>query len=235
MQEHLSMQQRLVKVAIPLQRAGAKICNQILTNAGMCVYDVELSKAEGVNASADGKKINVTISMMRFIRSDDELAVVIGHELAHNIMGHVAAQTQNAYMGSVVGMMVDTLAASQGIKTHSLFAKNGALQGKQAYSVAFEKEADYVGLYITAIAGYNIEVAPDFWRRMSIKNPEAIVVSSTHPTNPERTVMLEKTIAEIERKEKQQLPLVPQIAPRARQQVNTVKMPAANPYRMTID
>lgn len=234
MREHLAMQERLVKVAIPLARAGAKICGKLVMNAGMCVYDFALSTDEGLNASADGKKVKVTISMMRFVKSDDELAVVLGHELAHNIMGHVAKEQQNAYTGAFLGMMVDTLAASQGIKTRSVFAKNGATLATQSYSPAFEKEADYVGLYITAVAGYDSKAAPVFWRKMSIKNPDAIIVSTTHPTNPERTVMLEKVIKEIALKQAHNLPLVPEIAPRMKPKEIKTGV-AANPYRMTIE
>ncbi len=235
MQEHLAMQQRLVRVALPIARAGATLCHQLIVNAGMCVYDFVLSTDEGVNASADGKKIKVNIAMMRFVKSDDELAVVLGHELAHNIMGHVAAQQYNAYTGTLLGMMVDAMAASQGIKTKSAFAKNGAKVAVESYSPAFELEADYVGMYITALAGYNIAVAPGFWRKMSVKNPDAIIVSTTHPTNPERTVMLTKAIKEIETKRAKNLPLVPDIAPKNKTEPLNKANASLNPYRMTIE
>lgn len=234
MREHLAMQERLVRVAIPIARAGSQLCSQLFVNAGICVYDFVLSTDEGVNASADGKQVKVNISMMRFVKTDDELAVVLGHELAHNMMGHIAAQQKNAYTGAFLGMMVDTFAASQGIKTKSAFAKNGALAATQSYSPAFEKEADYVGLYIMALAGYDINAAPNFWRKMSIKNPDAITISTTHPTTPERTIMLEKTIVEIMLKQEQNLPLVPEIAVRTKTTTPTTGT-TTNPYRMTIE
>ena len=40
-------------------------------------------------AFADGTKVFLTRGMMRFAQSDEELALVVAHETAHNIMGHI--------------------------------------------------------------------------------------------------------------------------------------------------
>ena len=51
-----------------------------------CDYGVALKMSGAVNAYANGKSIVVTTAMMDFAESDDELALVVGHELAHNTM-----------------------------------------------------------------------------------------------------------------------------------------------------
>jgi beta-barrel assembly-enhancing protease len=149
--------------------------------------------------------------MIDFARNDSQLAFVIAHEFAHNIMGHQKALMQNVTIGALLGMAVDIAASSQGADTGGQFSQIGAKQGQLSYSPDFEHEADYVGLYILARAGFKIEDAPMFWREMSQAEPDAIYISTTHPNNPQRTIEMEKTVAEIRAKQKQGLPLLPNI------------------------
>lgn len=143
--------------------------------------------------------------MIRFAENDDELAVVVGHEMAHDTMNHITSKEINA----AGGLLVDILFAAIGVNTQGAFMKMGA----QAYSKEFEAEADYVGLYAAALANNNIDVAPNFWRRMAAAHPGNIKENfmATHPSTPERFLHLEQTIAEIKGKRSQGLALVPDI------------------------
>jgi predicted Zn-dependent protease len=107
--------------------------------------------------------VTVTSGMVRFCQTNDELALVVGHEMAHNAMNHMKSKRANA----AGGLIVDILFAAIGVNTQGGFAK---LAGN-AYSPAFEQEADYVGLYYTARAGFDISSAANFWRRMAIADP----------------------------------------------------------------
>lgn len=207
--------QRLRKVAGPVEQAGGQMCQllQATTRQQRCVFDLKMSNEPGLNASADGNNIYVTPSMVRFAQADNELAFVVAHEMAHNIMGHVAAQQSNVTLGALAGTAIDIFAASRGYDTGSGFAKTGAQVALLRYSPAYEHEADYVGLYILANAGYPLENVPAFWRKMSAANPNAIYTQTTHPTNPERFVLMEKTVREIQYKRANNMPLTPQIAP----------------------
>jgi hypothetical protein len=69
--------------------------------------------------------------------------------------------------------------------------------GAQVYSQDFEREADYVGLYIMAWAGLPVDKASGFWRRMAVEHPTGIVFSTTHPTTAERFVRLEQWAKEV--------------------------------------
>jgi hypothetical protein len=53
-----------------------------------CDYKTEVVNSDKVNAYADGERIRVTKGMMWFVEDDTDLAMVMAHELAHNIMGH---------------------------------------------------------------------------------------------------------------------------------------------------
>ena len=84
-------------------------------------------------------------------------------------------------------------------------------------SPEFEAEADYVGLYIVARAGYPVSDALPLWREIAVKINQTVfpskdTVIQTHPTSPERFVAMVKTIEEIEQKQAQGLPLLPNIA-----------------------
>ncbi len=169
----------------------------------VCDYPLSVSPGSEVNAYADGSKIVISKGMMRFATEDRELAMVVGHELGHNTMGHLSKKKTNMLLGT----LADALAAAYHVNTQSAFANAGA----QAYSQDFEAEADYVGMYYLARAGYDIEGAADFWRRMAAENPGSIKSShaTTHPATPERFLALEKVNAEVAAKESAHAELVP--------------------------
>lgn len=168
-----------------------------------CQYPVKLSESDAVNAFADGSNVIITKGMMRFAETDQELALVVSHELAHNLMEHIEAKTLN----SLGGTLLDIAASVAGVNTQGLFGRLGA----QVYSQAFENEADYVGLYIMSRAGLNTENAAQFWRRMAVEHPASINTNhaSTHPTTAERFLAIENTLEQIEQKKLNNQPLLP--------------------------
>lgn len=203
---------RLAPLAERIEQAASSLCRDMRGRG--CVYKVILDPKEiGLNAHADGTNVVINPGMVDFATNDTHLAFVIAHEFAHNIMAHIAAQQKNVAIGGIIGTLGDALAQSQGLNTQGAFGKLGANRALLKYSPSFETEADYVGLYILARAGYPIEQAPDFWRIMSVSEPQAIYVTSTHPNNPSRTIAMEKTILEIRAKQAAGKPLLPNIRP----------------------
>ena len=192
-------------IRIDVQRKG-RSQSLLITPDRACSYPVLLGDGDEVNAYADGKQVVVQRGMMRFATSDTELALVISHEIAHNSMSHVRAKMTNYALGTVVDIAAQILL---GIPTQGLFGK---LAGN-AYSQGFESEADYVGLYIMAQSGGDIDNAPQFWRRMATLSPNAIKSShlASHPATPERFVALEETVKEIKAKKAAGKPLVPNL------------------------
>ena len=166
----------------------------------VCAYAAVALKDETLNAWADGQRIVITTAMMRFAGSDDELAVVVAHEIAHNALRHIDAKKTNATFGALLGAIIDVAAASQGVNTGGDFASHGASIGAMTYSQDFEREADYVGLYVLARSGRQFAAAPNFWRRMAQESPGSIKYASSHPTSAERFIRLEHTVAEIQAK-----------------------------------
>lgn len=166
--------------------------------------------------------------MIRFAENDDELALVVGHELAHNILNHAGKKVGNSAIGTVFDLLI---LATTGVDTGGTFGEVGS----QAYSQSFESEADYLGMYIVASSGYDIEKATLFWRKMAVEHPSAIVkrYDSTHPSTPERFAALTATLDEISTKQQKGLTLMPKIKgqeePRTALAEATLKQPKPKP------
>jgi membrane-associated protease RseP (regulator of RpoE activity) len=89
----------------------------LVTPLAACAYGVVAVADDAVNAFADGEDIGINTGMIRFAESDDELALVIGHEFAHNALGHRARKTTNSLIGAVLGGLLDVGAGILGVGT----------------------------------------------------------------------------------------------------------------------
>ncbi|MBY0355170.1 MAG: M48 family metalloprotease [Rickettsiales bacterium] len=214
-QELRQMRKRLALHADRVVSAGQKLCEMMGRDPNTCIYMIRLTTkdAESLNAYADGEKIYVTPSMMRFATQDEALGAVLSHEYAHNIMGHIEAKKRNAVAGMVFGALADIAAASQGYDTGGAMSEIGVDSGIRAFSPDFEREADYVGMYVMALAQYDITQAPNLWRQMTAADPEGAFLTGTHPSNPERSILLTYTKDEIIAKFRKGQLLVPNQAP----------------------
>jgi hypothetical protein len=191
-----------VPVKLTLQRGGETVVVDVVPDM-VCDYPLQYRPSNDINAFADGSIIYVTRGMMRFAADDRELALVIAHELAHNTMGHRGKKTANA----TVGLLFDVLGAAAGVNTRGAFSDAGA----RAFSQDFEREADHVGMFYLAQAGYPTEGAAQFWRRMATEHPDSIRtnLSATHPATAERFIALERIAADIRDKQGRGEPLTP--------------------------
>ena len=205
------MKARLAAVSARVNPQAVKLCNEIrgLQPDRSCSFHLMIQGTKGVNAYADGKNVVISAPMMVFADKDTYLAFVLAHELSHNIMEHQKRQGNNVLLGTLLGAVGDIAADMHGANTQGAFGNMGAQMAQLNYSPSFEAEADYIGLYILARAGYPIEQAPNFWRAMAQYEPQGIYARSTHPTNPERFVAMKKTIEEIRAKQRAKQPLLP--------------------------
>lgn len=201
----------LAPFPMTVERAGRKI-DVTITPVLSCSYTLHFIPDDEKNAFADGKGIYMHKGMMRFAQSDDELATVLGHEMAHNVMRHVDKGTRNRFLGLLGGALVDAVLGEAAQVDTTFFRNEGLRLGDLHNSIPFEKEADYVGLYYTARAGYDISKAAPFWRRMAAERIIGEDPGQTHPDDPERFVTLELARQEIEGKKARGEPLVPNLA-----------------------
>ena len=151
-----------------------------------CQFTLQLVESDQINGITDGRRIGVTTGAMMFLRSDDELAWILAHEIGHNVLSHSQnARLRvmlNAFLGATTGPSPE---GSVPVQRRSL-----------------EAQADYVGAYIMARAGYDLQAIKMFWRRLeslrSRENTPEMDVS--HPTTDERLASFEIMLKEIQEK-----------------------------------
>lgn len=180
-----------------------------------CDVSVKVSTSQALNATAiDG--IAIYTGLIRSL-SDAALSSVIAHELAHVVSGHKAKYVRNAAVtGAVVtGPVIYTLArtADRALSLAGVSLERPltgrALRAQAPWTAAFEAEADYVGLYLLARAGGDLEAAAEVFEVFGLESPRSLTVKATHPLAPERLARLRATIAEIEAKRAAGEPLLP--------------------------
>ncbi|MGB1289456.1 MAG: M48 family metalloprotease [Porticoccaceae bacterium] len=190
-----------------LVKRGDQLLEMDIRLETICGYPVVLRESDAVNAYADGMRIIITKGMMRFAQQDQELALVVAHELGHNLMGHLDKKKTNHMLGTII----DLAAAANGVSTRGTFANMGA----KAFSQDFEAEADYVALYYMNAAGLPLEGSANFWRQMAAEHPGSIGTShsASHPATSERFLAISNTIKEINHKIANGLPVEPNLSP----------------------
>lgn len=198
-------------LSLAVERDGTRHAFE-LSLVPACAYPAGIVQGDAVNAFADGNRVMITQGMMRFTERDDELALVVGHEIAHNALGHRGRKTTNQVIGMILGGLLDVAAAAGGVNTGGAGMELGSRLGATAFSKGFESEADYMGCYLAARAGFDVSDAAMFWRRMAVEHPGNIEKNylATHPSSPERSVGLDQAVREIDAKRGEGLPLVPE-------------------------
>ncbi len=156
-------------------------------------WEVNVEKNDQVNAYCmPGGKIMVFTGLIDKLQAtDDELAAVIGHEIAHALREHGRERMSLAY-AQQGGLAL--LAAVIGSKKNAAtgLALGGAAMGSQLFfslpnSRTQETEADRMGLELAARAGYNPNAAISLWTKMGQnggKKPAEFL--SSHPADKTR-------------------------------------------------
>ncbi len=188
---------------LTLARNGQTLTVEI-TPVSSCDYPILIAADDRVNAVSDGRRIILNQGLLRFASDDRDLALVIAHELAHNVINHVPKIIANALQGT----LLDLLALGYGIPSPGAFTLAAAQFRRQS----FETEADYLALYLLARTGQPLSGSADFWRRVASEYPDQIDtdISGSHPSSPARFLAMEATINEIKRKQALGLPLEPE-------------------------
>jgi membrane-associated protease RseP (regulator of RpoE activity) len=199
-------------VTLAIRRAGLEQA-LTLTPVMACGYTVVVEDSDELNAFADGKVVHIKRPILKLVSNDDELALVIAHELAHNGQHHIQAKTHNARIAGLGGLLLDGVAAAAGADTGGFFTKEAVKLGAGHASVEFEQEADYVGMYYMARAGFSTAGVENLWRKMAVEAPESIFIKSDHPVTPQRFLAIAAATQEIEAKRAKGEALTPNVKP----------------------
>ena len=167
-------------------------------------WQINVIKSKELNAWAmpGGKMAFYTGLVDTLQLNDNEIAVVMGHEMAHALKEHgkakvnfgmatnIAASLGHAALSTVIGSSASELAVG--------LTKDFALD--KPYSRSAETEADEVGLMLMARSGYNPQVAPGLWQKMAKASGGSKgaldVLASTHPSDESRQENLQRLLPE---------------------------------------
>jgi hypothetical protein len=180
--------------------SGPMPINVKLTRA--CAYSVELGNADHINAYSDGRRVMVTRGLMNFAQSDDELALVLAKEMAHNSLMHPAKLKNSAAEADVI----DNL-----LRIKPDLSNMAGTGGIRATPQEMDAAADVLALYMVARAGYRYDDAARFWQRLTSEQPASVLNGYTHnhPGTAYRIGVIEKIIPEIKAKQASKQPLFP--------------------------
>jgi hypothetical protein len=149
-----------------------------------CRMNVKLLESPIVNALSDGSNIVVTSGLLGFVRSPDQLAWVLAHEVGHHVLEHTErAKLQlmlNQFLSSTVGE------APQDMK-----------------QIDLERQADLFAADLMTRAGFDLREARTLlgWLQ-ALHGQSSEELRRSHPTNRERLEALDRIIQELEEKRK---------------------------------
>ena len=163
-------------------------------------WEVNLIGSRQVNAFCmPGGKIAFYSGILDQLQlSIDEIAMIMGHEMAHALREHArerVAKTQATSLGLSLGAQLlglgelGNVAANLGTQLLSL-----------KFSRADESEADLVGLELAARAGYNPQASVSLWRKMGQATGGGgggLEFLSTHPSGPQRIEELQSNVPKV--------------------------------------
>ena len=160
--------------------------------------------SEDVNAFClPGGKVVVYTGILRIAQNDDQLATVISHEIAHALARHGAERVSGSMVQQglqVVGNIVLGATAPQYQNVFNQTYGIGSQVGVMLpYGRMQESEADEIGIYLMADAGYNINESLKFWENMSKGKEGGSDFLSTHPSSTTRINDLKIIISKLSR------------------------------------
>ena len=158
---------------VDVLRAGQHLHLHLGSEPG-CATRFQLIPSGRLNAEADGRYVQVTTAIATYAADDAELAVVLAHEFAHNILGHRTRLDQAHVARGFFGNF-----------------------GRNARNIRdTEVEADRFSIYLLDRAGYDPEAAVRFWSRFG-RHGLNFLGDPTHPNWRSRVALFEAEIARV--------------------------------------
>jgi len=140
-----------------------------------CPAHVQIARSKRIDARADGVNIELTTSLIDFTDNDDQLAAVVAHELAHNILEH-AARLRSAKV-------------STGI--FHQFGKSAEL------TRLAEDDADRLSVHLLHRSGYSPAEAISFWRKSQMSG-RTLFHSPTHRGAADRARLISQEVSTLD-------------------------------------
>ena len=151
-----------------------------------------------------GGKIAIYTGILEVTKNKDGLAAVMGHEIAHAVAKHSVERASRALVLNIgtaaldifTGGAVSNASRTTGVDVAGMLRTFGI---DNPFGRKQEREADYLGLIFSSLAGFDIRESVKVWKRMkeAHKGQEPPEWMSTHPSSDKRIVSLTNWIPEI--------------------------------------
>lgn len=166
-------------------------------------WEVNLLRSDQINAFCmPGGKIAFFNGILAKLQlTDDEIAIVMGHEITHALKEHGVEQAKKQMYGSVVAGIGGAIASAWlGIDPN--LTNMGARAANSLFQLRFsrgdESEADAVGLRLAAQAGFDPRAGITLWKKMSAASKGAPPAwLSSHPADRDRIAALERLMPSV--------------------------------------
>jgi len=185
-----------------------KIVNRIaaVSHVPNFPYEVHLADLDIVNAwAAPGGKVMVYTGLWQPRKglvqkgNEDELAAVLGHEIAHATARHTTEMLSQISTIFLVGEIAASVIAGAGSPEGSDMFREIFYGGVDVYIPSYsrknESEADAIGLMYMAMSGYNPQAAVNLWERAAKESKDdKTSIYASHPSSGERAEALKKLL-----------------------------------------
>ncbi len=169
-------------------------------DAAQFEWEINVINSDELNAFAmpGGKMVVYSGIVEKLQLSDDEIAAIVGHEMAHVLREHSREKASQELIKSSGLSLVSSVLGLGGV-ADDLLQQAGQYAFTLPFSRTMESEADVIGLELMALGGYDPKAAVTLWRKMG--NATGNIGSSllsTHPSGPERISNLQSQIPKVE-------------------------------------
>ena len=177
----------------------AKVANRADFN-----WAFNLVQSDEVNAFClPGGKVVVYTGILKVAHNDDQLATVIAHEIAHALARHGAERMSASMVQQGLQVVGNIALGATAPQYQNLFNQTYGIGSQVGVMLPYwrmqESEADEIGIYLMAKAGYNPNEAIKFWENMSEGKKEGSDFLSTHPSSTTRINDLKIIISKLPR------------------------------------
>lgn len=170
-------------------------------------WEFNLVEDETVNAwCMPGGKVVFYTGILELMDNESQVAVVMGHEIAHAVAEHGNERMSQTLLTQMGGMALAKALEEKPAETQAMWMGAYGLGAQVGVMLPFsrthEYEADQLGLIFMAMAGYDPDEAITFWQKMADMKqgqspPEFI---STHPSDANRIAQFREIIPEVKEK-----------------------------------
>ena len=145
-----------------------------------------------------GGKVFVYSGLFRYAANEDELAVVVAHEVAHALKSHGIKGAQRQQKAGLIGALLQVGMGVAGVNQNTaqtvtqVYRQGATLGYLRPHSREQELEADSIGLMLMAKAGYDPRAALSFWNKFGRSGQRIPEYLSTHPNPGHRIADLKR-------------------------------------------